>query len=81
MEAERELQAILTRNLAKEVGKNIDIKKIAKRLAPKIEKEMEARILAAVKNFQYEDCLFDSMDKDFYKSLTAIMVRGLRKLK
>lgn len=76
-----EINAAVQKRLAAEVIKNIDMDAMAKRLAPKVAKEIEAAIIANVSEIHWGDELCEVLvcNKDFKKVLTAKIISAFRK--
>ena len=52
----------LEKSLTREVAKNIDIQKLAKKIAPRIQKDLEKNIIAAAIQIEFTDLLWDKLD-------------------
>lgn len=76
-----EISAAVQKRVAAEVIKHIDIEAMAKRLAPKVAKEIEAAIIHDVSKIHWGDELSEMLllNKDFKKSLTDRIVAAFRR--
>lgn len=76
-----EINAAVQKRLAAEVIKNIDLEAMAKRLAPKVAKEIEAAIIANVSEIHWGDELSDMLvcNKEFKKALIAKVTAAFRR--
>lgn len=76
-----EINAAVQKRVAAAVIKNIDIDAVAKRLAPKVAKEIEAAIVQNVSEIHWGDELSEMLvcNKAFKKALTTRIIAAFQK--
>lgn len=77
----QDLNVLLGKQLANKVAKEIDLDKLAKKMAPQLEKELIQAMFKSVKSMDFGDWIFDNFSKNFDKATEELFIRALRKLK
>ena len=74
------LEDIVARKVATKVISDIDVEKLAARLAPQILKTVEARLLSEIKHMDMSDLIYDCLPyKELEQALRIHIVKGLKK--
>lgn len=77
-----DIENTLSKKLAAAVAKEIDIPKLAKKLAPRFEKNLTLALLKSAQKFEFGDAICDCLyDKEAAAALRMVMVRAFKKMK
>lgn len=79
MNASYEVEKSLARRLSIAVAKEIDIPKLAKKLAPKISKAISDRVIKTASRIEMDDFVHDCMGKEFYETMERLLITALKK--
>lgn len=75
---EPNIERALSKKLLLAVGKEINIPKLAKALAPKVEKAITKAVLERAGKIDMNDFVYDIMGKEFYKTMEKVLVSALK---
>lgn len=73
------LEDIVARKVASKVISDIDVEKLAAKLAPQVLKTVEARLLSEIKDMDLSDLVYDCLPyKELERALRIHIIKGLK---
>ena len=76
-----DIERELSRKLAVALSKEIDIDKLAKKIAPQMEKIIEAKMKVAMKKLRVDDFIYDSLGMKASTAVQDMFIRAINKMK
>lgn len=78
MQETRHIEQALSKKLLAAIGREIDIPKLAKKLAPQVERAIKNAVLQHAAKLEIDDFVYDVMGKDFYKTMEKVLISALK---
>ena len=78
MDTTRNIEQAITKKLLSAIGKEIDVPKLAKKLAPQVERAITKAVLDKAARMEIDDFVSDVMGKEFYKMMEQVLVSALK---
>lgn len=72
------IERSLSKKLLAAIGKEIDVPKLAKKLAPQVERAIKKAVLQRAAKLEIGDFVYDVMGKDFYKTMEKVLISALK---